>query len=256
MNVEGITSRIGRARRVMMRATVLTGCISCFDAIAAAEWPSLKLPDTLVTFPIGQKMMLNGMPMRLQGFVSHESPDDLVQILRRHLGGPLILSNSQNARVLGRADGHHYLTIQIKPAGTGSAGTISVTDLGAMASGQVDARASAQALQTRLPAGSQITSDMRSSDGGKTARHLIIINRHDTVRNRDAIVEFMHDDGYRLERDAATNVTMRHKLAPGFSDATTLYFTAPGKEGIAVVVRNGEQTSIVLNTVVIQGAIK
>ena len=242
-----------------MHTMLWMGCIACANAMAAmaaADWPSLKLPDTLVTFPVGQQMILNGMPMRLQGFISPQSPEKLVRTLRQNLGGPLVLSNTKDARVLGRADGHYYLTIQIKPAGNGSAGTISVTDLAAMARGHVDARASAEHFQTRLPAGSQITSDMRSSDGGKTARHLVIINRHDTVRNRDAIVAFMRDDGYRLERTAATNAAMQRNLAPGFSDATTLYFTAPGKEGIAVVVRNGEQTSIVLNTVVTPGAAK
>ena len=117
-------------------------------------------------------------------------------------------------------------------------------------------------LLDRLPAGSRITSQMTSEDAGRSAQHLVIVNHHSEDLNRDALRSLMRADGYQVEQEVtpdaadAADAARRRSRSTTQAGGKTLYFNAPGKEAMAVIARNGDNTSIVLNTVAKLGSFK
>lgn len=262
--IDAVLGRLTRAlgastlRSAVRFSIVAVTLIMCASAACASEsdWPVLHMPDGLTLFPIGRQVTVNGTPMRMAGFVSAESPADVRAALRRSLGAPLVESQAGARQVLGRGEGNFYITVQLIAAGSGTRGTVAVTNL---VTGK-DARqayldASARWLN-RLPAGSRIASDMTSEDGGKTAHHMVFENGASPVRNRDALIALMAGDGYRVEREVAANAEARISQPARFDDAATVYFAGQDKEAIAVILRNGAGTSVVLNTTATLGAFR
>ncbi len=245
-----------------VRCVVLAASLASVPAWAEGNWPAPHLPDGLETFAIGQQMTVNGLPMRLRGFVSPRAPADLLPALRSSLGQPLVEDRSGTGQVLGRAEGNYYITVRVEAAASGSRGTVAITGLGAARKDYPAHRNSTARWLDRLPAGSTIASDLSSEDGGRTAQHLVFVNRHGAARNRDALVALMKSDGYTLEREVASAApasagTVGAPVVAGPSAGVgTLYFTAPGREAMAVVARSGDTTSVVLNIVTMLAAYK
>ena len=218
-------------------------------ASTEVNWPEPRLPEDIATFAMGQAMTVDGVPMRMQGFVSRQRPAALIEALRHSLGLPLVESSQGGKRILGRAEGRFYITVQIEASGSGSKGVVATAALGELVKNhRAIERVKAQWLD-RLPAGSTVASDMRSDDGGKEARHTVILNNHDVARNRDAIVTLLTNQGYALEREAGTAGSSPPQQMNPASAGTSLHFRAPGKEAMAVIARSGSRTAIVLNTV-------
>lgn len=216
------------------------------------EWPQVSLPDGVSVFPIGDTMIVGGMPVRVVGFVSGQPPTRLLPSLRRSLGQPLVESNSGDRRVLGRAEGRFYITVQVIPSGEGSRGILSIADREARPAdtGPADSgSAGSTRWREALPSGSTVSSDVVSSDAGKTARHVVVINGHDELVNRDAILGLMKQEGYQLDREARADTSSRRAMRTQFADSTALYFTGPSKNAVAVIVRDGGHTALVINIV-------
>lgn len=229
--------------------TVLALAPTACHAATEVTWPVPKLPDDMTTFAMGQAMTVNGLPMRLQGFMSRQRPAALLQELRRSLGQPLVESTSGSKRILGRAEGRFYLTVQVEASGHGSKGIVSMADLGALGSNHDAIERVKSHWLDRLPAGSTIASDMLSEDGGKAARHMVILNGLGPAYNRDAVVSLLAGDGYVLEREDGSASTSLAAISANSSGAITLHFRAAGKEAMAVITRTGSSTVIVMNTV-------
>ena len=145
----------------------------------AESWPSVPLPRGLNTFDIGQQVSVNGLPMHLRGFVSATDSRELAEAFRQSLGKPLVENLFGSKLVLGRLEAEHYLSVQIESAGSGSRGILAVTHLKAAYDNQATTRDNTQRWLTRLPAGSQLLSQMESQDAGKLSRHLVITNTQD-----------------------------------------------------------------------------
>ena len=238
-----------RAAASLLSGIVLALASVCAHAGREVHWPEPRLPDDIATFAMGQTMTVDGVPMRLQGFVSRQRPAALIDALRRSLGQPLVESIHGGKRILGRAEGPFYITVQVETSANGSKGIVATADLGELARNhQAIQRVKAQWMD-RLPAGSAIASDMRSDDGGKEARHTVIVNDHDAARNRDAIVALLTSDGYVLERETGPAPATAAADGKHESGGISLHFRAPGKEAMAVIARSGARTAIVLNTV-------
>ena len=234
----------------------VTWCLHA--SISAAQdivvWPTIKMPNNLAVFAMGDQMNVNGLWVRLQGFVSSQSPEKIVDAFRESLGQPLVENTDSHKQILGRAVDHFYVTIVVESAQAGSKGTIAISDLGTFSKNRDLEKQSNAKWTDRLPAGSAIVSRLRSTDGGKNAEHLVIINRHAETLNRDALLTLMREDGYVLEREMTADVRIKSTLPDGVANGCVLYFTAPRKEAMAVVARNGDHTAIVLNMVDLQQA--
>jgi len=233
----------------------LIGMMACVVLPAGAQqtWPAPNLPEGLSTFAIGEQVVVNGMPMRLTGFVSSLKPDALTAAFRRSLGGPFVETATGGKRVLGLSKDGFYITVQVQAVSAndvgGSKGTIAMTDMKAVSRNHEQQRIDRVRLLDRLPAGSSIASDMASEDNGKSARHIVIVNTHGQQRNREAVIAMLGKDGYVMERDVHADGAASRNLPPHMAGASTLYFKAAGKEAMAVITRSGERTAIVLNTV-------
>lgn len=238
----------------MLLATIVffTGVVTA----ASPDWPAPKLPDGIDSFDIGEQITVNGLPMRLRGFVSAKRPAVLLDEFRRSLGKPLVENTRDTKTILGRAEGGFYVIVEVESTGLGSKGVIALTDVKSLIQSH-DQRASDNARWLdRLPAGSSITSQMTSADAGRSAHHMVIVNSQSEDLNRAALTSLMRADGYQLEPQAMPDAAVQRGASASQTNANTLYFTAPGKEAMAVIARGGDRTSIVLHSVVKLGAFK
>ncbi len=216
----------------------------------AQDWPVIALPRNVQNFDVGQQITANGLPMRIQGFVSSSTPAQLAQWFRQSLGKPLMENTLDRKLILGRAQGEHYLTVQIEQAGNGSRCLVAVTHLKAAYDAQAGTRSTTEQWLSRLPSGSRLLSHISSQDGAKLSRHLVITNPHGETLNHDWLVRMMADDGFALEREGSRSTFAGGNAVPGIDGGKTLYFKGNGKEAMATIHRAGDgNTALVLNIV-------
>lgn len=216
------------------------------NAIAQDVWPTIALPREIRTFDIGEQVAVDGLPMRMQGFVSALKPAQLAAWFRLHMGNPLVENTLGNKLILGRVQGDYYLTVQLEPAGTGTRGVAAVAHQKAAYDNRDENRANTEHWLSRLPAGSKILSKMTSEDAGKVSTYLLATNTQSESLNRDRLKNLMRDDGFELEREA----TPDDKSLAGHANGRTLFFKGAGKEAMATLYRDSNgNTAIVLNTI-------
>ena len=219
-------------------------------ASAQTSWPEVPLPAHAKSYSIGQQMDLDGLPMRLTGFATRSTPRQTGDWFVRTLGQPLMDDQRDGQRILGRAQGEHYITIRLEPAsGGGTRGLMAVTHLRAALRGQARSQDERARWQRLLPAGTEIASLLNTQDGGWLSTHLVATNRHGEALNAQRLTAALQEQGYALERrfDAATD-TKGHAFGSA-TGAITVLMRGPGKEATAVISRNAlGLTSIVLVT--------
>jgi hypothetical protein len=223
--------------------------------VYAAGWPTVELPPAASTFAVGDQLVSNGMPMRVQGFIAKDmSLHQVVNWFRRSMGQPLVENKLADKLILGRAQGGYYLTIQIEPISRGKSigvkGLAAVTDVAAFHASKTSYIATVQRWRDRLPAGTQEISRISSQDGNKAAMHVVMRNGHSEAVNRHALIELLQQDGLVMEREVAVATSNTSNLLLQISNGKTLYFKGVGKEAIATIVRTEPgKTHVVLNTI-------
>lgn len=218
--------------------------------LAQTAWPTIALPSEASTFDIGKQVNVNGLPMRMHGFVSALKPAQLAAWFRQHMGKPLVENRVADKLILGRVQDEYYLTVQLEPAGTGSRGVATVTHLKTAYDNRAENRANTEHWLARLPAGSKLMSKMTSEDAGKVSTYLLVTNTQSEDLNRDRLKSLMHDDGFKLEQEAVPDEKAAASLPAGQGTGKTLYFKGQGKEAIATIYRDSNgNTAIVLNTI-------
>ena len=223
----------------------------------AQNWPSIALPKDVHVFDIGRQITVNGLPMRVQGFLSSARPVQVAEQFRQSMGKPLVENAIGSKLILGRAQGEHYLTVQIEPAGMGARGVIAVAHLKAAYDIRSDTQSDTDRWLSRLPAGSRLLSRMASQDGGKLSRHLVIVNSHSEALNRDRLKSLMAEDGLAFEYEGAAGSRAAAKLPEGLANGETLFFKGAGKEAMATIHRDSDgRTAIVMNTVTLMERFK
>lgn len=219
--------------------TLLAGL--AMHAAHAAQWREVRLPPGAQGFSLGESLFANGVPMQVQGFLSRQPAPQVLAWFRASLGMPLVENQVGASTVLGRAQGSHYLTVQVEPAGTGSRGLIAQADLQAMAAGREVEHSLQARWLSRLPSGMRLHSLTRGHDGGRHYQHLVLESPHSPSLSSDAINGLMRQDGYALEREVRA-------VAP---PSRTLHFRGAAQEATAVILSRPDGSSaIVLNTIV------
>jgi hypothetical protein len=235
------------ATKLVMALVALT-VIAPVLAHDVAPWPQIPLPKQVDVFEVGNEMIVNGMPIRMQGFVSRASPAELAASMRQLLGAPLMEDRRGATLVLGRGQGRYYITVQLAPLGSGTRALIAVTKPPLNAQDPV-AVADARHLLSALPPGSTLTSQTASFDGPVRAHQAAIVNSHSVDINTEYVKRMLRAEGFTLEREAmpAQGLRTRASAPPG---ARTMFFKRAGAEAIAVVARDERGNSvIVLNRV-------
>ena len=223
--------------------------LSAGCASADSAWPKIDLPTDANAYAIGQQMTVNGLPMRMQGFVSKAKPAQIAQWFRNSLGKPLVENILSNKLILGRSQGEHYISIQLEPIGSGTRGLVAVSQVKTAYENRFETRAVTERLLSRLPSGSRLVSQMTSSDGDKQAGYVVMSNTHNEDLNRDRLISMLQGDGLTLEREALAISGTGHPPPP--EGAKTLFFKGAGKEAMAVIFRDQSgHTTVVLNTII------
>lgn len=214
------------------------------QAAEAARWRDVSLPPDAQGFSLGGTLHANGMPMQVQGFLSRKPATEVLAWFRAGLGSPLLENRVGIGTVLGRAQGSHYLTVQVEPAGGGSRGLIAQADLSAMVAGREEERSLQARWLSRLPSGMRLHSLIRGRDAGRHYQYLVLDSPHSASASRDAINKLMQQDGYALERD----------MQAGTAPSRTLYFRGAAREATAVILAHADGSSaVVLNTIMTIG---
>ena len=210
------------------------------------------MPPNVSAFEVGEHMTVNGLPMRVQGFVSQDmNVSELAGWFRRTLGQPLVEDRRGTQLIRGRGQGGYYLSVQMEPAGLhGSKGLLAVSDVAGMNRNREQHMAANERWLRRWPSGSQIISRTASQDSGKTALHLVLRNAHSEELNRDALVDVLQQDGLKLEWEVAASGSLGDQLSASQRSGKAYFFNGDGKEAMATIARDGQgQTTIVLNKV-------
>lgn len=238
----------------LLLALLLCAVVHGNGVRAQAAWPEIPLPRDARPFPVGDKLVHNGMPMRLKGFTAAAPVEELAEWFRRRLGQPLVENRVGENLVLGKANGDYYLTVQLVAAGHRTRGVAAVAHLKGQANEDV-AGAGGTRWRQRLPAGTEIVSQLASEDKGRRSLHLIAINDQSEEANAETLIASLRGDGLQLERASRVADAPASPQASRLGDARLLFFKGAGKEGMATVARNREgRTVIVLNTISSSGA--
>lgn len=235
------------ALRGLTVALAALGLVASAFARNEVRWPQVPLPKQVDVFKVGNEMVVNGMPVRMQGFISRAAPGELAASMRQLLGSPLMEDRHGATLVLGRGEGPFYITVQISPLGSGTRALIAVTK--PPLSEQPTNTAAERRLLSAFPPGSTLTGHTASIDGAAHADQAAIVNSHSIDINTEHVKRMMHGDGLTLEREARP----KQGSQPGMSasaGARTMFFKRAGAEAVAVVARNESgNTVIVLNRV-------
>ncbi len=225
---------------------ILAICCGLAAQITLAEnWPTIALPKNVRSFDTGPEINIHGLPMRLQGFVSSSPPAQLLVWFRDSFGQHLVENTLGNQHIIGKAQGEHYLSVQIEAAGTGSRGVAAVTHMKAAHDKQSETQAETERWLTRLPSGSRLASQMVTQDGDKLSRHWVVINTHSANLNRERLKFLMAEDGFLLERESKPN-----KKTAAIDNQALLFFKGKGKEAVATIHQDEQgRTTTVFNTI-------
>ncbi len=241
-------NRLPRPLAWLIKALAALGVACPLLAVPASapDWPSVTLPKGIETFSIGQQVVVNSMPMRMSGFVSADRADRVAESFRQSMGEPLLQNWVGNKLVLGRAEGEHYVSVQIEPAGRGTRGVVAVTHLQQGHEAREKARAENEYWLTRLPSGSRLVSQMVSLDSGKTSRHVVFINTQDEGLNQDRVKDIFAQEGLAVEHEGRPDPNDAARLGGNLAESRTLLFKGAGKEGMATIHRdaNGQATTV------------
>lgn len=247
-------SRTQRMRARSMLVPILLG-LATLSPVAFAQSlsqprPTVTTPKGVTTFDIGQQVNINGLPMRMTGFVSAVDPQEVAERFRTSLGKPLVENIVAGKLVLARMEGNFFISVQIEQAGAGARGVIAITDLKAAADNKENAKDKSQRWLAAFPSGSRLVSNMESQDAGKLSRHLVVSNTHDESLNRERLIGVMRDQGLALEREAAADPHPGSGMSATIDNGRVLFFKGSGKDAMATISRDRDrQTTIVLNIV-------
>ncbi len=216
------------ALRVLLLATLSSSLLS---AAAAHSWPELVHPQDAHIAPIGDQIRLNGVPMRLSRVLSAVPAKAVVAHYRQVLGARVAHAQTGHTHVLAQARGDFFITVTIAPQPDGY--TEALTSI---ADSRAAREASSRPLGFKLPAGSELVSDMEAVDGRLASRQLVLINAHGVHLNLSQLSASLAARGL-------------HPTGPSLTaskDALVQTFAGTSSEGQLVLLRHDGATHAVI----------
>ena len=237
-----VRSTITSCRYLLSRTLFLLYVILSDSAFSTElSWPNVALPDDIQAFSTGENVSFNGIPVRLQGFVSNRPPDQLAQWFHQKMGEPLMDDRIGNKRVLGRLQDDAYITIEIEAQAKGSRGLVAVTLMSEIPKNQKKNEELNQYWLSKMPPGSRLLQQVLSQDGKRYSVHLTFSNTYSAGVNRDAVLRALKNEAYELEDGPATK-----SASVNSGSQQALYFNGKNKQAIALVKRVETGSSIVV----------
>ena len=209
---------------------VLLAAAAPSTALADA-WPALTHPQDARIEPVGERVRVNGVPIRLTRVITTLPADAAAAHYRRTLGAPVAHAQTGHTQVLAQARGDFFITVSVTPLADGRSEVLT-----AVADSRTAREAAGRPLGLTLPAGSELLSDMESIDGALASRQLVLINPHGLRTNLERLSASLADRGLRPDgRPLAAS-----------DDALAQAFSGAAGEAQLVLVRRDGTTSAVL----------
>lgn len=201
----------------------------------ANAWPTVPLPPGSQGETVSESMDYNGLEMRASRFTAPGRPDDVVGFYARQWGeGGHVVTPFGERTIVGHATPGYYITVELAPEGTATAGTIGIV------------RAPRDMTRPDLgkgfyrPAGTEVLSDVVHNDTPGKTRTIILRNRLSPYANLQLY-------GGRLGQDGWKGTAMG-KCLPGSSECLVHYERGGGGRLVLALSRDAsQQTSIVVN---------
>ena len=231
-----------------LTALFLTSTLSLLladSSAAALAWPSVPIPKDAVAYAVGDQMTVNGIPLRIQGFFAKTTQGETANWFRQRLGKHVVENKLGSAIVLGRAEGQHYISVRLSPEPLGTSGIVTVAHLYAAYYSRDTKKAETERLLSRLPPGSELVTELQSTDGGKQSRYYVLSNTYHEDVNRDRILELMRENGLALRFQAKAPEATLQKGVTQLSNGAVFIFNGYNKEAIAVIGRDATGRTVV-----------
>ena len=203
-------------------------------SLALAAWPDIPFPRGAQIESIGDRVRLNGIPMRMHRALSSLSPKELLDFYRDALGKRHAEQHLSDRHILSQEQSNYFTTVQIRPLAA------NVAEILVSTSDMVEAKQAAnRPLGFVLPLDSMVLSDMESTDAGKRSRQLVVSNQHDLETNLQALTRELAARGYRPDEAPLRKSKSEH----------VQLFKGDKREAQLTLVRRDNQTDIVLTTI-------
>lgn len=243
-------SRIGGSDpgRFNQCSLLILACVVHAHSVANEKnWPKLTLPKEVSGFEVARETTVNGIPMRLQGFTSDLPPSKTAQAFRRIMGEQIVENQLGGKLILGRAQGNHYLSVQIEAAYPGSRGIVAVSDLKTAYERREESETIRANYLRKLPAGSRLVSYMSSIDGNKSSQHIVVMNLHGERLNAETLKSVFSNEGLMLERENESEPDLASRSFGATRNGLVQFYKGQGKEAMATIFRDASgQTTTVL----------
>ncbi|MFZ5528710.1 MAG: hypothetical protein ACOZE7_18805 [Pseudomonadota bacterium] len=223
-------------------------------AFALPIWPKVELPADVQTFDVGGDFLSNGMPTRATGFISPRGTSAVADWFNSHPATHWSVERMQEATVLGRAEGKHFITIKLTPVRNGTKGLVSIVDMAKAAQEAPRLQARLAQWMSALPSGTRVMNHIASNDAGRLSEHLVLVNQQSEALNIHSVTAALVGRGFAVERTLDPSSTKAPSApsaaSPQQPPGKAVLFKSGTREAIAVFFRGtGGQSVITINTI-------
>jgi len=198
----------------------------------ASSWPEVKQPDSMHAAEVSSHMIYNGTDMRGQVFTSSQNAADIVEFYRQLWGKKAVLDQIPGWQVIGHREGDFYITVQVRPDGSGSRGDIGVT--------RIPTEKSRIELGAGVPdpSNTNVVNDIVYPDDRTPARTLAMANVLSVEQNASYYREHLAATGWK----PADSHTCTYGAA-----SCVLNYEHGNQKMMVALTRNGAHSQIVIN---------
>ncbi len=177
-------------------------------------------------------MIYNGTDMRGQVFTSSQSAADIVRFYRQLWGKQSVLDQMPGWQVIGHREGRFYITVQVRPDGSGSRGNIGVV--------RIPAERARVELGAGVPHPSNTTvfNDILYPDDRTPARTLAMMNSLSVQQNASYYREHLAAMGWK-PADMHT--------CPSGAASCVMNYEQGSRKMMVAVTANASHSQIVIN---------
>ncbi len=246
-------------QKKLQTAALLKNALAASLAFSAAvagagqqrDWPELPTPAHLESFEVGSQNKLNGVPVRIQGFVSDRSINELNQWYRQKMGGQWVENKLGKKTVLGQRQGDFFVTVELEAMLGGLSGSTTKV-VTAIMDLQRPTTQPTRGLDTfgdwgsRLPVTSQVLSHLTDRSDTHESLHLVAVNGQSLALNAQHFRRQFAQLGYQQDTLAVPAVGQPTRRDSAPAPQEKLSFTAPNTEAVVVLGKDDTGRSTVV----------
>lgn len=215
--------------RAPLLLVIALGALLPHGAVLARDWPDVPLPEGAQGEWVSRHMVYNGLNMRASRFTVAAKADAVEAFYRQAWKGEVVRNTLGRKTILGRADGDHFITVELTAKGSGTQGQIGIMEMAKPKGTPGNGFA-------KMP-GTRVYEDIVYLDTPQRSRSLNMHNRNSPYQNERFYARELAARGYVREPGS---------MACESSSAMCISYFIKGDDRIVVSLnRQGDGTSIV-----------